>query len=49
MRYDSAEGMRNWAQIKRLEDERHKLEKKIIELTQRLQEVEDKIHKLGGM
>jgi len=47
--YVSAEGMRKWAQIKRLEDERHVLEKKIIELTRHLQEVEDKIHKLGGM
>lgn len=41
--------MRNWAQIKRLEDERHELEKKMMELTRRLQEVEEELHKLGGM
>lgn len=43
-----AEGMRTWAQIKKLEDERHELETKMAQLTRRLQEVEEEIHKLGG-
>jgi prefoldin subunit 5 len=44
-----SEGMRNWAKIKKLENERHDLEKKITELMKRLREVEEEIHKLGGM
>jgi prefoldin subunit 5 len=48
-RYLSAEGMRNWARLKKLENERHDLEKKIIELTKRLKDVEEEIHKLGGI
>ncbi|MBO3802587.1 MAG: hypothetical protein JTT11_01725 [Candidatus Brockarchaeota archaeon] len=48
-RYLSAEGMRNWAQLKKLENERHNLEKRIMELTKKLQKVEAEIHKLGGL
>jgi hypothetical protein len=48
-RYLSAEGMRNWAQLKKLENERHSLERKIMELTKKLSEVEEEIHKLGGL
>jgi hypothetical protein len=43
-----AEGMRKWAKIKKLENERHELEIKMAELARRLQEVEEEIHKLGG-
>jgi len=47
--HQDAEGMRKWAQIKKLENERHALETKIVEFTRRLQEVEEEIHKLGGI
>ncbi|MGQ9513913.1 MAG: hypothetical protein ACUVTL_02505 [Thermoproteota archaeon] len=48
-RYLSADGMRNWARLKKLENERHNPEKKIMELTKRLREVEEEIHKLGEL
>jgi prefoldin subunit 5 len=44
-----SEGMRNWAKIKKLENERHELEKKMADMLSRLREVEAEIHKLGGI